>query len=76
LWAKRSSNGTINGAVESCTPDKVIKGGNTPIGYQNFVMVMGVANATKPYAEGRDAGFPAIPFSSLGCLQSLKVSPC
>jgi hypothetical protein len=44
----------------------VIKGGNTPTGYQNFVMVMGVANATKPYAEGRDAGFPGNPVFFVG----------
>jgi hypothetical protein len=34
-------------------------------GYLNFLMMMGVANAIKPsYAEGLDAGFPAIPFFS------------
>jgi hypothetical protein len=41
----------------------MIKAGNTPTDYLNFLRVMGVANATKPsYAEGLDAGFPAIPF--------------
>ena len=33
--------------------------------YLNFLMMMGVANATKPsYAEGLDTAFPAIPFFS------------
>jgi len=46
-------------------PDKMIQSGNVIGGYLNFVMMMGVANATKPsYAEGLDAGFPAIPFFS------------
>jgi len=32
-------------------------------GYLNFLMMMGVANSNKSsYAEGSDAGFPAIPF--------------
>jgi hypothetical protein len=34
-------------------------------GYLNFIMMMGLANLTKPsYAEALDAGFPAIPFFS------------
>jgi hypothetical protein len=32
-------------------------------GFLNFIMMMGVANAKKSaYAEGLDAGWPAIPF--------------
>ena len=39
--------------------------GNMTSGYLNFIMMMGVANLAKPsYAEGLDAGFPAIPFFS------------
>jgi hypothetical protein len=42
-----------------------MKAGNMTTGYLNFLMMMGVANASKPsYAEGLDAGFPAIPFFS------------
>lgn len=34
-------------------------------GYLNFLMMTGISNSTKPsYAEGLDAGFPAIPFFS------------
>jgi len=58
-------NGDINAAAQSCTPEKMIRSGNMTSGYLNFLMMMGVANATKPsYAEGLDAGFPAIPFFS------------
>jgi hypothetical protein len=43
----------------------MMKAGNMTTGYLNFLMMMGVANSTKPsYAEGLDAGFPAIPFFS------------
>jgi hypothetical protein len=43
----------------------MIKSGNMTSGYLNFLMMMGVANSTKPsHAEGLDAGFPAIPFFS------------
>ena len=56
-------NGDIQGAAEGCTPAKMVKAGNMTSGYLNFLMMMGVANASKPsYAEGLDAGFPAIPF--------------
>src|SRR4249920_60123 len=59
------ANGNIDAAAEACTPDKVIQYGNMTTGYLNFLMMMGVANSTKPsYAEGLDAGFPAIPFFS------------
>jgi protocatechuate 4,5-dioxygenase beta chain len=58
-------NGDIDGAAAGCTPDKMIQSGNMTSGYLNFLMMMGVANATKPsHAEGLDAGFPAIPFFS------------
>ena len=56
-------NGDIQSAAEGCTPAKMVKAGNMTSGYLNFLMMMGVANASKPsYAEGLDAGFPAIPF--------------
>ncbi len=59
------ANGDIHGAVEGCTPEKMMKAGNMTTGYLNFLMMMGVANAGKPsYAEGLDAGFPAVPFFS------------
>ena len=58
-------NGDVQGAAEGCTPEKMMKAGNMTTGYLNFLMMMGVANSTKPsYAEGLDAGFPAIPFFS------------
>jgi len=58
-------NGDIQAAAEGCTPEKMVKAGNMTPGYLNFLMMMGVANASKPsYAEGLDAGFPAIPFFS------------
>jgi protocatechuate 4,5-dioxygenase beta chain len=59
------ANGDIQSAAEGCTPEKMIKAGNMTSGYLNFLMMMGVANASKPsYAEGLDVGFPAIPFFS------------
>jgi protocatechuate 4,5-dioxygenase beta chain len=58
-------NGDIEAAVEGCTPERMLQAGNMTTGFLNFVMMMGVANAAKPaYAEGLDAGFPAIPFFS------------
>jgi protocatechuate 4,5-dioxygenase beta chain len=58
-------NGNIDAAAEACAPDKVIQYGNMTTGYLNFIMMMGLANLTKPsYAEALDAGFPAIPFFS------------
>jgi hypothetical protein len=46
-------------------PDKMIQSGEIISGYLSFLMMMGVANFTKPsYAERLDAGFPAIPFFS------------
>ena len=58
-------NGNIDAAAEACAPDKVIQYGNMTTGYLNFIMMMGLANSAKPsYAEGLDAGFPAIPFFS------------
>lgn len=57
------SNGDVNGAVNNCSFDQLKKSGNMTAGFLNFIMMMGVANATKPsYAEGLDAGFPAVPF--------------
>ena len=59
------ANNDINGAVENCTMEKLQKSGNMTLGYLNFLMMMGVANASIPsYAEGLDAGFPAVPFFS------------
>src|SRR5258705_871 len=53
------------GDAAGCTLEKMIQSGNMTSGYLNFLMMMGVANSTKPsYAEGLDAGFPAIPFFS------------
>src|SRR5262249_56244783 len=58
-------NGDIQSAAEGCTPEKMVKAGNMTSGYLNFLMMMGVANTSKPsYAEGLDAGFPAITFFS------------
>jgi protocatechuate 4,5-dioxygenase beta chain len=58
-------NGDIDGAAAGCTPEKMIAAGNMTSGYLNFLMMMGIANAARPsYAEGLDAGFPAIPFFS------------
>jgi protocatechuate 4,5-dioxygenase beta chain len=58
-------NGNIDAAAEACAPDKVIQYGNMTTGYLNFIMMMGLASSAKPsYAEGLDAGFPAIPFFS------------
>ena len=58
-------NGDIAGAAAGCTPEKMIQSGNMTSGYLNFLMMMGVANAAKPsFAEGLDAGFPAVPFFS------------
>ena len=58
-------HGDIKNAFEGCTPDRMMKAGNMTTGYLNFLMMMGVANLTSPsYAEGLDAGFPAIPFFS------------
>jgi protocatechuate 4,5-dioxygenase beta chain len=58
-------NGDIAGAAAGCTPEKMIQSGNMTSGYLNFLMMMGMANAAKPsFAEGLDAGFPAVPFFS------------
>jgi protocatechuate 4,5-dioxygenase beta chain len=58
-------HGDIQSAADGCTPQRMAKAGNMTTGYLNFLMMMGVADASKPsYAEGLDAGFPAIPFFS------------
>jgi protocatechuate 4,5-dioxygenase beta chain len=58
-------NGNIDAATDACAPEKMLQYGNMTTGYLNFIMMMGVANLAKPsYAEGLDAGFPAIPFFS------------
>jgi protocatechuate 4,5-dioxygenase beta chain len=58
-------NGDIKNASAGCTPERMMKAGNMTTGYLNFLMMMGVANSSAPsYAEGLDAGFPAIPFFS------------
>jgi protocatechuate 4,5-dioxygenase beta chain len=57
--------GNIDAATDACAPEKMLQYGNMTTGYLNFIMMMGVANLAKPsYAEGLDAGFPAIPFFS------------
>jgi protocatechuate 4,5-dioxygenase beta chain len=59
------SQGDVNGAVNHCSFDQLKQSGNMTHGFLNFIMMMGVAKAAKPsYAEGLDAGFPAIPFFS------------
>ena len=59
------SQGDVNGAVNHCSFDQLKQSGNMTHGFLNFIMMMGVANAGKPsFAEGLDAGFPAIPFFS------------
>ena len=56
-------NGDIESAAKFCSPERMMQAGNMTTGYLNFLMMMGIANANKPsYAEGLDAGFPAIPF--------------
>src|SRR5215475_15277372 len=58
-------HGDIKSAAEGCTPTRMMQAGNMTSGYLNFLMMMGVANLTSPsYAEGLDAGFPAVPFFS------------
>jgi protocatechuate 4,5-dioxygenase, beta chain len=57
------SQGDVNGAVNNCSFAQLRQSGNMTHGFLNFIMMMGVANAKKPaYAEGLDAGWPAIPF--------------
>jgi protocatechuate 4,5-dioxygenase beta chain len=57
--------GDIDTAAHGCTPEKMLQAGNMTTGYLNFLMMMGVANASRPaYAEGLAAGFPAVPFFS------------
>jgi len=59
------AQGDVNGAVNHCSFDQLKQSGNMTHGFLNFIMMMGVAKATRPsYAEGLDAGFPAIPFFS------------
>jgi len=59
------AQGDVNGAVGRCSFDQLKQSGNMTHGFLNFIMMMGVAKAAKPsYAEGLDAGFPAIPFFS------------
>jgi protocatechuate 4,5-dioxygenase beta chain len=58
-------HGDIKSAVEGCSPQRMMRAGNMTTGYLNFLMMMGVANLAQPsYAEGLDAGFPAVPFFS------------
>ncbi|HEY1268691.1 MAG TPA: extradiol ring-cleavage dioxygenase [Candidatus Binatia bacterium] len=57
------SQGDVNGAVNNSSFNQLKVSGNMTHGFLNFIMMMGVANAKKPaYAEGLDAGWPAIPF--------------
>ena len=48
--ARRTSNADIDGAAEGCTPEKMIRSGDMASGYLNFLMMIGVANSTKPDA--------------------------
>jgi protocatechuate 4,5-dioxygenase, beta chain len=57
--------GNVDGAVNNSSFDQLKQSGNMTHGFLNFIMMMGVANARRPsYAEGCDAGFPAVPFFS------------
>ncbi|MBI3001603.1 MAG: extradiol ring-cleavage dioxygenase [Deltaproteobacteria bacterium] len=59
------ANGDAEGAVNNCSFDQLKKSGNMTHGFLNFIMMMGLANATRAsHAEGVDAGFPAVPFFS------------
>ena len=59
------AKGDVEGAVGNCSFDQLKKSGNMTHGFLNFIMMMGVAKAAPAsYAEGLDAGFPAIPFFS------------
>jgi protocatechuate 4,5-dioxygenase beta chain len=57
------AQGDVNGAVNNSSFNQLKVSGNMTHGFLNFIMMMGVANAKKAaYAEGLDAGWPAIPF--------------
>lgn len=57
------AQGNVSEAVTNCSFDQLKKSGNMTTGFLNFIMMMGLANAgPTSYAEGLDAGFPAIPF--------------
>lgn len=57
------SSGDIDGAARGCHYEELKKSGNMTTGFLNFLMMMGVADRERPtYAEGLDAGFPAVPF--------------
>lgn len=59
------AHGDVDGAVNNCSFEQIKKSGNMTHGFLNFVVMMGVAKAAHPsYAEGLDAGFPALPFFS------------
>lgn len=59
------ANGDAQGAMNNCSFDQLKKSGNMTHGFLNFIMMMGVANASRAsHAEGVDAGFPAVPFFS------------
>ena len=50
-------------AAQACTYEQMSRSGNMTPGFLNFLMAMGLANGLQPsYAEGLDAGFPAVPF--------------
>ncbi|MBI4527404.1 MAG: extradiol ring-cleavage dioxygenase [Deltaproteobacteria bacterium] len=64
-WITR---GDVEGAVSRCSFEQLGKSGNMTPGFLNFIMMMGAAGAAPPsYAEGLDAGFPAVPFFSWEC---------
>jgi protocatechuate 4,5-dioxygenase beta chain len=59
------AQGDVNGAVNNSSFEQLGKSGNMTPGFLNFIMMMGLAKAARPsYAEGLDAGFPAVPFFS------------
>jgi protocatechuate 4,5-dioxygenase beta chain len=41
-------NGDIQSAVDFCTPERMLRAGNMTMGFLNFLMMMGVANNSKP----------------------------
>lgn len=59
------ATGNIDEAVRNCSFEKLSRSGNMTPGFLNFLLMMGIAKAAPAgYAEGLDAGFPAVPFFS------------
>lgn len=68
------ANGDAQGAVNNCSFNQLKKSGNMTHGFLNFLMMMGVANASRAsHAEGVDAGFPAVPFFSWDAKEGASV---